>query len=60
MTRKLRAKLGSTQEQFAAKVGLTWSTVNRWENGRHSPPPLAMRRVEELGAEIEPCGHEHV
>ena len=48
MIRKLRAKLGLTQEQFAAKVGVTWSTVNRWENGRGSPSPLAMRRIEEL------------
>ena len=48
MIRKLRAKLGLTQEQFAAKVGVTWSTVNRWENGRGKPSPLAMRRIEEL------------
>jgi len=44
----LRAKLGLTQEQFAAKVGVTFSTVNRWENGRGGPSPLAMRRIEEL------------
>ena len=46
--RDLRAKLGLTQEQFAAKVGVTFSTVNRWENGRGRPSPLAMRRIEEL------------
>lgn len=46
--RELRAKLGLTQEQFAAKVGVTWSTVNRWENGRGRPSPLAMRQIEEL------------
>ena len=48
MIRELRAKLGLTQEQFAAKVGVTWSTVNRWENGRGHPSPLAMRRIDEL------------
>ncbi len=48
MIRKLRAKLGLTQEQFAAKVGVTWSTVNRWENGRGKPSPLALSRIEEL------------
>ena len=48
MIRKLRDKLSLTQEQFAAKVGVTWSTVNRWENGRGKPWPLAMRRIEEL------------
>jgi len=48
MIRELRAKLGLTQEQFAAKVGVTFSTVNRWESGRSNPSPLAMRRIEEL------------
>jgi len=36
------------QEQFAAKVGVTFSTVNRWENGRGTSSPLAMRRIKEL------------
>ena len=48
MIRDLRAKLGLTQEQFAAKVGVTFSTVNRWENDRGKLSPLAMRRIEEL------------
>ena len=46
-------QLELTQEQFAAKVGVTWSTVNRWENGRGKPSPLAMRRIEELQKEFE-------
>ena len=44
----LRAELGLTQEQFAAKVGVTWSTVSRWENNRGKPSPLAMRQIDEL------------
>lgn len=40
------------EEQFAAKVGVTFSTVNRWENGRGRPSPLAMRRIEELRSEV--------
>jgi len=48
MVKDLRGKLGLTQEQFAAKLGVTFSTVNRWENGRGKPSPLAMRRIEEL------------
>ena len=46
--RKLRAALGLTQERFAAKIGVTVSTVNRWENGKGIPSPLAMFRIEEL------------
>ena len=48
-----RAKLGLTQEQFAARVGVTWSTVSRWENGRGQPSPLAMGRIAELQRELD-------
>ena len=30
----LRRALNRTQEEFAALLGVTFSTVNRWENGR--------------------------
>lgn len=48
----LRAALGLTQEQFAARLGVTVSTVNRWENGKGRPSPLAQRRIEELWQEV--------
>jgi putative transcriptional regulator len=48
MIRKRRITLGLTQEQFAAKVGVTCSTVNRWENNKSKPSPLALLRIEEL------------
>jgi len=48
MTIELRPKHSLTQEQFAVKVGVTWSTVNRWENGRVRPSPLAMRQINDL------------
>jgi DNA-binding transcriptional regulator YiaG len=50
--KELRYNLGLTQEQFAAKVGVTFSTVNRWESGKSKPSPLAMRRIEELYAQL--------
>ena len=43
---KLRTNLGLTQEQFAAKIGVTVSTVNRWENDKGKPSPLAMLRIK--------------
>jgi DNA-binding transcriptional regulator YiaG len=48
MVKEMRAQLGLTQEQFAAKVSVTWSTVNRWENGRGKPSPLALGHVIEI------------
>lgn len=48
MVRELRGRLGLTQEKFAARLGVTFPTINRWENGRAKPSPLAMQRIEEL------------
>jgi len=46
--RELRERTGLTQEKFAAKLGVTFPTINRWENGRAKPSPLAMQRIEDL------------
>jgi len=48
MIREVRTRLGLTQEKFAARLGVTLPTINRWENGRASPSPLAMRNLREL------------
>ena len=48
LVRELRDRTGLTQEKFAAKLGVTFPTVNRWENGRAKPSPLAMQKIEEL------------
>lgn len=48
LVRKLRERTGLTQERFAAKLGVTFPTINRWENGRAKPSPLAMQRIEAL------------
>lgn len=51
--KKLRTTLGLTQEQFAAKLGVTFSTVNRWENGKGKPSPLAMKQIEKLRKKVQ-------
>ena len=48
LVRELRERTGLTQEKFAARLGVTFPTINRWENGRARPSPLAMQRLEEL------------
>ncbi len=37
--------MGLTQEKFAARLGVTYPTVNRWENGRAHPSALAMKQI---------------
>ena len=48
LVRSLRERMDLTQERFAAKLGVTFASVNRWENGRAKPSPLALKQIEEL------------
>jgi transcriptional regulator with XRE-family HTH domain len=44
--------MGLTQEQFAQEVGVTFSTVNQWENGHRRPQPYLLRRLLEMEASL--------
>lgn len=44
----LRTKLGMTQEQLARELGVSFKTVNRWENGKSNPSAMARRLINEL------------
>lgn len=44
----LRQEMELTQEKFAAKLGVTFPTLNRWEKGRATPSPLAMEKINGL------------
>ena len=48
LIRVLRKRTGLTQEKFAAKLGVTFPSINRWENGKAKPSPLAMMQIEEF------------
>jgi putative transcriptional regulator len=55
LVRELRRRLGLTQEEMAHRVGVSFCTLNRWENQRVAPTFLALQRIEamvdELGTE---------
>ena len=44
----LRETKGLTQTKFAELVGVSFATVNRWENGQSRPNNLAWKRIVEL------------
>ena len=44
----LRLELKLTQEDLARKLGLTVSTVSKWEQGLFSPSRLAREKIEKL------------
>lgn len=46
--RDLRQLLGYTQEQFSTVLGVSFSTLNRWENARMQPSPLALKQVKDV------------
>jgi transcriptional regulator with XRE-family HTH domain len=53
LVKRLRDRMGLTQEQFAREVGVTFSTVNLWENGHRRPQPYLMKRLLEMEASLE-------
>ncbi len=56
--RSVRERLGLTQTQLAARIGVSFATVNRWENGQNRPARLAWRQILDLEAELTPGGGE--
>jgi superfamily II DNA or RNA helicase/DNA-binding XRE family transcriptional regulator len=52
--KSLRSKLGLTQVRLAELMGVSFATVNRWENGSSTPSRLAaekLARAEQYGLE---------
>ncbi len=49
----LRAKLDMSQEELAARLGVAFSTLNRWENQRSTPRGKAKKAIAELLSEVE-------
>lgn len=58
LIKALRNCTGLTQERLAAKIGVSFSTLNKWERGKANPVPLALRRIEEVLYDMGPDGEE--
>ena len=55
--KQFRARLGLTQVELAARLGVSFATVNRWENGQTTPSPLSWQqlvRMDEGDASVVP------
>ncbi|MDD2711614.1 MAG: helix-turn-helix domain-containing protein [Simplicispira sp.] len=50
----IRAKVGMTQEQFAARFGFSTATLRHWERGDRSPhgPALVLLNVIEHNPQV--------
>ena len=45
LIRELRQLMQLTQVQLGAELGVTYETINRWQNGHMQPSPLALRQI---------------
>lgn len=52
LVRELRKRLRLTQEKFAARLGVTFPTINRWENRRVEPSPMAVQHLKDFVQEM--------
>jgi transcriptional regulator with XRE-family HTH domain len=51
--RKIRESLHLSQEQFAPRLGVTTSTLSKWERGEHEPCMQDARRIaKKLGVSV--------
>ncbi|RJP22898.1 MAG: DUF3883 domain-containing protein [Candidatus Abyssobacteria bacterium SURF_5] len=50
--RELRAHFGLTQQALAASLGVSFATINRWENGQTTPSQLSWNRLREFALQI--------
>ena len=48
--KNIRAGLGFSQVEFARALGVSFTTVNRWENGKATPQGDRITRIQDLAA----------
>ena len=41
--KKVRLNLGVSQDRFAKMIGVSYATINRWENSKNEPSKLAQK-----------------
>lgn len=46
--KSLREQLHISQEDLAKELGVSFATVNRWENNRTQPSKLAKKQLEQF------------
>ncbi len=46
--KKQRQQQGWSQEDLARKIGVSFATVNRWENGKTKPSRLAQEKIKQV------------
>jgi len=50
--KEIRRQLSLSQEDLARALGISFATVNRWENGRVKPSKLARAQLDNYCAKM--------
>ncbi|MCL1914470.1 MAG: helix-turn-helix transcriptional regulator [Eubacteriaceae bacterium] len=50
LLKTIRKEFGISQEDLAHELGISYTTINRWENSRRLPSRLAMRQIKDFCA----------
>ena len=57
--KKIRRKAFLSQDEFAKKLGVSYTTVNRWETGKAKPNLKTMKLIDEYckenGIDFDVC-----
>ena len=54
LIRYIRSSVNMSQQEFADDLRVAFATVNRWENGKTTPPPAAQKAMFEF------CLHHNI
>lgn len=46
--KKIRQKCLLSQEAFGREIGVSFSSINRWESGRSKPNMSAMKKIKDF------------
>jgi DNA-binding transcriptional regulator YiaG len=56
LLKEVRRQLGLSQEGLARELGVSFATVNRWENAQVKPSKLAMAQFESFCLKMKKQG----
>lgn len=56
LVKEVRRQLSLTQEDLAHKLGVSFATINRWENGKNTPSRLAKAQFDSMCKEMQKKG----
>jgi len=60
LVKEVRRQLGISQEDLARELGVSFATVNRWENGKSKPSKLAKAQFDGYCAKMARQGKLHL